>query len=953
MRKSLWLVSAATLAIATPLHAQQSTEGQEAAAPGAAGTTENAAVDEDEDAIIITATQRASPLSDVPIAVTAITGDALQNSGATDIRQLNQLSPSLLVSSSSSESMGGVARIRGIGTVGDNPGLESSVATFIDGVYRSRSGVGFTELGPLERVEVLRGPQGTLFGRNSSAGLINVVTARPRFESQGYAEASYGNYNYLRLGAGFTGPVSETVAFRIDGVYAKRDGFIKEVISGREANGRDRFLVRGKLLFEPSSDLSVLLIGDYARRDEECCLGTYLPANDVTRNPDGTLNFGPSSVAAVIRGMTSLVPGAGQGIINEDTFSRRAALTPGHSFRSDVRDWGLSAQVDYDFGGTNLTSITAYRDWKNISGQDADFMNLDVLNRADDGSRNSRFKTFTQELRLQGSAFGDRLDWLVGGYYASEDLTFRENTHYGVDYDQYARAIVRANGVRLGDPLLSAFPGYNLLQPFAQGTALLLLNTNPAFASVPAIARPGIATAIASQVQNVSFAGTGLNDEFRQKSRNWALFTHNIVKVTDQVSLTLGARYTNERKTLDADLVSDSQCSAFVGNITRLRALAAAASVPGGPSVVPGLPSTVNPAVAALATVLSGPSGLQGLVGLPCVVNSINGEFSDRKKEGEWSGTAVLSFKPTEDLLTYASYSRGYKAGGYNLDRPPLFNPATLATTTDLSVLQFQPEKVDAFEIGAKYDGRGIDVNVAAFYQMFKSFQLNTFSGTNFFVTDIRGCKDDLGETDSDLIPGNSACAETRSGVSSKGVEVEAYLTPVRDLALSAGFVYADTRYRSDLSGTPDPVSGNNSLQPALWLLPGSRLSNSAEYAVTGSANWTPPISDGIEGLAYADFRYTSAINTGSDLFAEKAQGEVFIVNARLGVKEAGGRWSVELWAQNLFDEDYKQVVFSAPLQGSNTSRAQTAAFGTPATQLFGAFLAEPRTYGVTVRTRF
>ena len=115
------------------------------------------------------------------MAVSAVTADTLQNTGATDIRQLNQLSPSLLVSSTTSEAGAAVARIRGIGTVGDNPGLEGSVATYIDGVYRSRTGVALTELGPLDRIEVLRGPQGTLFGRNASAGVISVITAKPQF----------------------------------------------------------------------------------------------------------------------------------------------------------------------------------------------------------------------------------------------------------------------------------------------------------------------------------------------------------------------------------------------------------------------------------------------------------------------------------------------------------------------------------------------------------------------------------------------------------------------------------------------------------------------------------------------------------------------------------------------------------------------------------------------------
>src|SRR6218665_3937805 len=169
MSKKYWLLSAGVVALAMPgfAHAQDNA----AAAAQPADATADQPASEDDNNIVVTATGRRQILQDVPLAVTAVGGQAMQNSGATDIRQLNQLAPSLLVSSTGTEANGS-ARIRGIGTVGDNPGLESSVAVFIDGVYRSRSGIGLNELGDVERIEVLRGPQGTLFGRNASAGLI-------------------------------------------------------------------------------------------------------------------------------------------------------------------------------------------------------------------------------------------------------------------------------------------------------------------------------------------------------------------------------------------------------------------------------------------------------------------------------------------------------------------------------------------------------------------------------------------------------------------------------------------------------------------------------------------------------------------------------------------------------------------------------------------------------------
>ena len=209
MRKSVWLLSAGLFALSAPglrpghRPTAAATADRRRHRRGRAVDAEAQAADADDQSdIVVTATRRNEALSDVPLAVSAVTAETLKNTGATDIRELNQVRPSLLVSSTSSEAGAGVARIRGIGTVGDNPGLESSVAVFIDGVYRSRTGIGLTELGQVDRIEVLRGPQGTLFGRNASAGLITIITAKPKFTREVYGEATIGNYDLRRLEGG-------------------------------------------------------------------------------------------------------------------------------------------------------------------------------------------------------------------------------------------------------------------------------------------------------------------------------------------------------------------------------------------------------------------------------------------------------------------------------------------------------------------------------------------------------------------------------------------------------------------------------------------------------------------------------------------------------------------------------------------------------------------------------
>ncbi|HXG81287.1 MAG TPA: TonB-dependent receptor plug domain-containing protein, partial [Sphingomicrobium sp.] len=447
MRKSMWLLSAGAFALSTPAYAQEPPPEEVPASETAPSPTEAASTEEEGDVIVVTAQGRQQILQDVPIAVTAINADAMENSGATDIRQLNQLAPSLLVSSTSTEANGS-ARVRGIGTVGDNPGLESSVAVFIDGVYRSRSGIGLNELGEIDRVEVLRGPQGTLFGRNASAGLIHIFSKKPSFTFGGYGEATIGNYDMRRLAAGVTGPLGDTLAFRLDGVWVKRDGFYEDLNNDTTVNNRNRFFTRGQLLFEPNSDLSIRLIGDYTHRNEKCCGAVYVN-NDINDNI-GDLNnpsvpFPP--LQANGNNIVNVLIDLGQDPQAFDNgWSRDIWVTPGRSYKGKTTDGGVSLQVDYDFGGAQLTSISAYRGYKAVQNGDFDFNEVDILYRDDNGDSFRRFKTFSQELRLQGTALGEKLDWLVGGYYANEKLKLADNLRFGEDYGRFATCRIISGG---------------------------------------------------------------------------------------------------------------------------------------------------------------------------------------------------------------------------------------------------------------------------------------------------------------------------------------------------------------------------------------------------------------------------------------------------------------------------------------------------------------------------
>jgi iron complex outermembrane receptor protein len=899
--KSLFALSSASIALAMPslAMAQDETAAQEGAT-------------EENPEIVVTAQGRSQLLSDVPVAISAVNAETLQNSGANDIRQLNQVAPSLLVSSTGSEANGS-ARIRGIGTVGDNPGLESSVPVFIDGVYRSRSGIGLNELGEIDRVEVQRGPQGTLGGRNSSAGLISIYSKKPEFTFGGSGELTYGNFDFMRAASSITGPI-------VDGVYVKRDGFYRDDTNGRDVNNRDRYFLRGQLLFEPNDDLTVRLIADYTSRKEECCAATYVDRtvnqyigdlNNLS-SPLTPLQSTGNNIINVLRDLGQPLAAFNQG------YGRRISVSPNRVFTGETKDYGFSGQIDYNLGGATLTSITAYREYRSGQASDTDYGEVDILYRAPSDDAYRQFHTFTQELRLRGEAFDGKLDWLIGGFYANEKLTVQDNLRFGNQYGRFANCRIVSGG---GLAFAYSPASQSCINPALRPTV-----TGALGAAGPAI------VAGLDRLDTLNDRGSTI-DRYFQNGTNWALFTHNIVNITDTINLTLGLRYTSDKKKFDARFGNDNTvCTANQAALAPL-----------------------------LTTAAAGTAG--AVIGLSCQGNStaeLNGvAIRDQRSEDEFTGTAILSWKPIDDLLLYGSYARGYKAGGFNLDRSALKSPiATFASVGGAQVLvrnlQFDPEMVDSYELGAKYSTGPFSLSVSAFRSDFSSFQLNTFNGTVFLVQNVNGCDNLVGgsNADTDLSNATGSCApgDVSYGVRTQGFELEGSLVPARNFRVAAGLTYASTKYRNDLIGTNTGAP----LDAALRKLPGDNLSNAPELVATGSMTWTPEIGDsGLSGLFYLDTRMTSDYNTGSDLFPQKEQDGFALFNARVGLRGPDEAWSVELWGQNIFNKAYAQVAFNAPFQAGTTAAPYLDPQYPGGRQIFSHFLAEPRTYGITVRGKF
>ena len=297
--------------------------------------------------IIVTATKREESIQDVPIAVSAIAGEDLAARGAQDIYGLMEVAPSVVVYNSNSTSNGGTLRIRGVGTTGNNPGLEAAVGTFIDGVYRSRAGLAFNDLTDLDRVEILRGPQGTLFGKNTVAGAVSIVTRKPEFDNTFSLSAGLGNLESRELGLIGNAVLSDDVlAGRLSIAHRQRDGFYENVDTDAAYDNRDRRSVRAQLLWTPSADVDVRVILDDTNKDEDCC-------------PAAFWITGPTSpvVAALGGDITPFaVDDASMVGVNSEPFE-------------DVSDSGQSVDVTWRMPqGATFRSISALRDFEVVAG---------------------------------------------------------------------------------------------------------------------------------------------------------------------------------------------------------------------------------------------------------------------------------------------------------------------------------------------------------------------------------------------------------------------------------------------------------------------------------------------------------------------------------------------------------------------------------------------------------
>jgi iron complex outermembrane recepter protein len=668
----------AAIALATSFAIPAFAQAADPAADEEEGTAEDF-----EDEIIVTATKREQTLQDVPISVSVTSAAAIERAQVRDLIDLQTLVPSLKVGQLQSSANTNFI-IRGFGNGANNAGIEPSVGVFIDGVYRSRSASQIGDLANIQRVEVLRGPQSTLFGKNASAGIISVVTKAPQFEFGGGAEISYGNYDALVVKANVTGPIAETLAFALEANYNKRDGYIDVVNLATKSNDRNRYGVRGQLLWEPNDNVKLRLIGDYDKIDEVCC-----------------------GVANVVNGPTGAVIGLLGGNLDRNNPFSYTTYANIESVNK-IKNYGFSGQLDWDLtDAISMTSISAYRAVRSFTNQDSDFTSADLIG---DNRAKTAINTFTQELRF-ASDYDGIFNFLLGGFYFKEDITIDSQLTFGRDFRNYANALAGGN--------------YIGLEP-----TLRFLNGLPA---------PTATTQFGAQ-------GQGRFEHYDYKNESYSIFGQVDLSLTDALTLTGGFNYTHDSKAAATNNVSTDVFSNIDLVQTGANAgfLPAARAQPcGGTTVTNGVNCNAFLGLRPLQFIprfLNFPNAVEsGRTSDNDLSYTLRAAYKFSSNLSAYA-TYATGFKATSFNLSTDSrpFATDFIPGSPAQSPAPAASPirtAGLALNNLTSGTRYAgPEDAAVYEIGVKGSWQGFGFNLAVFKQILKGFQSNVFTGTGFVL---------------------------------------------------------------------------------------------------------------------------------------------------------------------------------------------------------------------------
>ena len=856
-----------------------------APAAGTQAATDQADAGQD---IIVTATKRERTLQDTPIAVSVTTAATIQQAQIRDLIDLQTVVPSLRVNQLQSSANTNFI-IRGFGNGANNAGIEPSVGVFIDGVYRSRSAAQIGDLPNVQRIEVLRGPQSTLFGKNASAGIISIVTAEPSLnKTKGSAEVTYGNYNEVVVKGDLSGPLTDTLGYAIAGNYNRRDGYIRDTALNKDVNNRNRYGFRAQLLWQPSADLKFRLIGDYDKIDEDCC---------------GVVNLINGPTGAIVNALAG-----GVGLYPNTPFNYQVRTN--FLSTNNIDNYGVSLQSDWNLGKFALTGITSYREVLNNTNQDSDFTSADLIGR---NSANVGIHTFTQELRLTSNLDGP-VNFLLGAYYFNEKIDQSNAIYFGSQFRGY------------GDQLIRASSGNALNLATLEG-ALGAFDGNPA--------------RYAGQFFRTN---TGLDEQYALKDDSASVFGTVDFKPIERLTLTGGFNYTDDSKRFSTNVVSSDVFSginldaaqyapfrnqllvggALAAGVPLAQAQAFANAVQNIPIYNPlGVDPALQTACRAAQTTpppgLPGPSscgsGLRAFQFLPPFLNVPNSVEPARTHDTNFSYTARASYKVNNNFNVYFTWATGFKASSINLSRDSrptatdlvAIRQAGLSTVNLISGSRFAgPEKSRVIEGGIKYKSSRAFANLAIFQQEITGFQSNIFSGTGFVL--INAPKESV-----------------------FGVEFEGSATPVKSLTVNLAITYLDPKYDSFPQGVS--IGG-----PNLTLVPtdlsGTRPAGIPEWSLSVGGTYTHELNDAVKLLFRGDYQYNSPTQISEGVVTLEREQKSLNLSLTAQIHD---KFEISVWGRNVLDDQYITTIFSSVAQAGSIS----------------GYPSQPATYGGTLRVKF
>lgn len=725
--------------------------------------------------IVVTARRREERLQDTPISITAFSEGGLEQRQIQKVSGIAQQTPALTFEEAapiSGNSAVAVLFIRGIGQVESIPTVDLGVGLYVDGVYLARSVGGVLDLVDAERVEVLRGPQGTLFGRNTIGGAVSIISKTPDEFFGGQVSALYGTDNHVVLNGSINTPLSDNVFLRTSGAYTYQDGFVDKPANGRDTGDQDRLSLRSHLRIEPTSDFSIDLIGDYTRERTNGAAFVLVDTNVpglAPVFPDGSPTPFPQEDQAALFPFffNEVINAAECGSLpappalpfsNPPTKTNcfgQQFVSPGldtdfsdiDNF-SDLDIWGASATLEWDLGPVQLKSITAYRETDSAYNLDQDHSPILI---AEVDSVNNQTQ-FTQELQLLGQAFDDRLNYIFGAFYFEEQAT---------------------------------------------------------------------------TVENVTFAPVDFSSGGETDNDSIAFFAQATFELTDALSVTGGIRYTRDQKRFTP--------VSFIGQ-----------------------------------------NGLGIPVGLPVVNTIVDGApvpaEQDELTFGRWTPMFNISYKVAPDVLLYATYSEGFKSGGFT---QRVFPPTTLAPGQTVGdVFGFGPEVAEVIEGGFKADlfDRVLRLNGAVYR--------TDYSGVQVTVQNVSVAPIIL----------NAAQAEIVGG------ELEAILVPAPGALFNFSVGYIDAEFEEVAPGAQVQVTDDFIKTPEWTLAAGA----SYEFLLGGDWTMTPRV----------DWAYRSRTENNSINSPQISQPGFYLLDAGVTFENDNGL-AVIARLENITDERFITGAFS------------------------------------------